>query len=174
MIFLISNVEIKIVFMLCGLILAAGVRLHAQEEQRPGLEPTCVMHLKSSVFPSDTFEQYGKARLYVTLTTQDGTPIPQQQIIFSANCGVLTCQVRDIGDTTAIDSTLFNCDYTDKNGKVMVYLVNIPFNNQGRVTASCDYGTLSVSASCTFLITRHLMARKPVIKSQRRKASRQS
>jgi hypothetical protein len=157
-------------------VFALAAACPAQEEQKPGLEPTCVMHVKSSVFPSDSLEQYGKARVYVSLATQDGTPIPQQQIMFGANCGVFTCQVRDPGDTTAIDSTLFNCDYTDKNGKVMVYLVNIPFNNQGRVTASCDYGTLSVSASCTFLITRHVVARKPVTKqaTQRRKTSRQS
>jgi hypothetical protein len=113
-------------------------------------------------------DQYGKARVYVTLCTKQGTPIPDQEILFTTTCGVFSCKPLDSEDTAAVDSTLYECDHTDKNGKAMVYIVNIPFNNRGNVTASCDYGALSVKASCFYLITRHIVRKKvqtkPVLK----------
>jgi len=47
------------------------------------------------------------------------------------------------------ETSIQNCNATDSSGKIMVYLANIPFNFKGTVTASCDYGAMSVRAACT-------------------------
>jgi hypothetical protein len=133
---------------------------NAQEGVKKGFESSCAIHVKSAVYPSDAMDHYGKARVYVTLCSREGAPIPDQEIEFTASCGAFSCKPLDIEDTSAVDSSLSSCDMTDKDGKVMVYLVNIPFNNQGSVTASCDYGSLSVKASCAFLISRYEVKNK--------------
>jgi hypothetical protein len=133
----------------------------APDYQPADFESSCAIRVKSAVYPSDSLEQRGKARVYVTLCTRDGKPIPDQEILLSATCGTFSCKPVDFEDSAGVDTTLGSCNITDKNGKVMVYLVNIPFNNQGGVTAACDYGTMSVHASCTFLITRHTVKGKP-------------
>ncbi len=125
-----------------------------------GLEGTCKIHVKAAVYPSDSSEQYGKARIYATLQTKDGKPIPDQEIELAANCGVFSCKPPDIDDSTVVDTAIGSCTRTDKNGKIMVYLVNIPFNVSGHIDAACDYGSLSVKATCSFLISRSHVARK--------------
>jgi hypothetical protein len=148
----------KAIFLLVTVAFAAGV--FAQEDAETKFGSSCQIHIKSAVYPSDAFDQSGKARVYVTLSTREGEPIPDQEINFSANCGTFSCKPLDLEDTSAVDSTLFGCDRTDKSGKVMVYLVNVPFNKQGSVIATCDYGSLSVKASCTFKISRYYTADK--------------
>ena len=148
-----KNTTIMIITaLLCALVISIG---SAQEGGKSGFESTCEIHVKSAVYPSDAMEQHGKARVYITLCTKEGTPIPDQVIELTATCGTLSCKPLDSEDTAAVDSSIYECDHTDKNGKAMVYLVNIPFNNRGSVTVTCDYGSLSVKASCTFLISRY-------------------
>ena len=142
----------KMPALLSVLIISIG---SAQESGESKFGSTCEIHIKSAVYPSDPYDQSGKARVYVTLCTKEGSPIPDQVIEFTATCGTFSCKPLDSEDTSAVDSSIYECDHTDKNGKVMVYLVNIPFNNKGSVTASCVYGSLSVKASCTFLISRY-------------------
>jgi hypothetical protein len=146
--------------LVCGLI-AVFSAVGAQEEGKAHYEHSCQVHIKSAVYPSDPFDKAGKARVYVTVTTKEGAPIPDQEVFFSATCGTFSCKPLDSEDTTSIDSTLIGCDRTDKNGKAMVYIVNIPFNNQGGVTAECYYNSLYVKATCTFLITRYAVKDKP-------------
>jgi hypothetical protein len=136
-----------------------------------GFESSCLIHVKTSVYPSDPLEQRGKARVYATLCTREGKPIPSQEIQLTASSGTFSCKPLDLEDTMAIDSSLEPCTITDKAGKIMVYLVNIPFNNQGSVTVSCDYGALSVKASCTFLISRYAVQKKPLKKTTPKRLS---
>jgi hypothetical protein len=147
----------KMPALLCALIIFIG---SAQEDGESKFGSSCEIHIKSAVYPSDPYDQSGKARVYITLCTKEGSPIPDQIIELTANCGTFSCKPLDSGDTSAIDSSIYECDHTDKNGKAMVYLVNIPFNNRGSVTATCDYGSLSVKATCTFLISRYQMKGK--------------
>jgi hypothetical protein len=155
---LILNSEKKTAFILIWFAVAFSVFAQEGDETRFG--SSCQMHIKSSVYPSDLMDRTGKARVYVTLSTKQGEPIADQEIVFEANCGTFSCKPMDSEDTASVDSSLYECDHTDKNGRVMVYLVNIPFNNQGSVTATCDYGSLSVKASCTFLISRYALKSK--------------
>jgi len=152
---------VKRTFAILCVLISATIAARASGENESGFESSCVMHVKSAVYPSDPMDNSGKARVYVTLCSKEGTPIPDQEIQLAASCGTFSCKPLDAEDSSGVDSTIYDCDHTDKNGKVMVYLVNIPFNNQGSVTAVCDYGSLSVKASCTFLITRHAIVGKP-------------
>ena len=133
-------------------------------ENEFGTEGSCAIRVKAAVYPSDSSEQYGKARVYATLMTKDGMPITNQEIQLAANCGEFSCKPSDAEDPTVVDSAIASCTQTDKNGKIMVYLVNIPFNVTGHIDAACDYGNMSVKASCTFLISRSHIARKPLKK----------
>jgi hypothetical protein len=136
-----------------------------------GFESSCMIHIKTSVYPSDPLEQRGKARVYATLCTREGKPIFGQEIQLTASCGTFSCKPLDLEDTMAVDSSVESCTITDKAGKIMVYLVNIPFNNQGSVTVSCDYGSLSVKASCTFLISQYAVQKKAPKKVSTRRVS---
>jgi hypothetical protein len=151
---------VKKTFILIGVLVFSAIVDATFGENESGFESSCAIHVKSAVYPSDPFDNSGKARVYVTLCTRDGAPIPDQEIQLTASCGTFSCKPLDSEDTSVVDSSIYECDHTDKNGKVMVYLVNIPFNNQGSVTATCDYGSLSVKASCTFLISRYSLAQK--------------
>ncbi len=125
------------------------------------------LFVKTSVYPSDTADRFGHGKVEATFRYKDGAPLPNQEIQLSTTCGVFSCKLPDIENE--VDSASFDesCCTTGKDGKILVYLINIPFNSQGAVTASCTYSDVSVKATSTFWIKRmpkSLAAKKSKIK----------
>jgi hypothetical protein len=137
------------------LILAVSLAIaQGQDEPSPQFESSCNIHVKSVVYQPGSGDRYGKARVYVTLSTKEGRPIPFQEIQLTATDGTFSCTPTDVEDTIIEETSIQNCNATDSSGKMMIYLANIPFNIKGTVTASCDYGAMSVRAACTYMVTR--------------------
>jgi hypothetical protein len=144
-------------FILLGLIISPSFA-QSQDEPSPQLESSCTIHIKSVVYQPSSMDNYGRARVYVTLGTKEGRPIPFQEIQLTTTDGAFSCKPIDVDDTVVEETSIQNCNATDSSGKIMIYLANIPFNIKGTVTASCEYGSMSVRASCTFLVTRRVAA----------------
>jgi|GEM_PF-1163105 hypothetical protein len=128
------------------------------------------LYVKTSVYPSDSADRFGHGKVEATFRFKDGAPLPNQEIQLSTTNGVFSCNLPDIENE--VDSATFDesCCTTGKDGRILVYLTNIPFNSQGMVTASCTYGDVSVKATSTFWIKRmpkSLAARKSKIKKQK-------
>jgi hypothetical protein len=141
------------------LILAVFLAIaQSQDEPSPQFESSCNIHVKSVVYQPGSMDKYGKARVYVTLSTKEGRPIPFQEIQLTATDGTFSCKPTDVEDTVIEETSIQNCNATDSSGKMMIYLANIPFNFKGTVTASCDYGAMSVRAACMYMITRRSVA----------------
>lgn len=131
-----------------------------QQPEQPQAS-SCTIHIKSVAYQPGPTDQTGRARVYVTLCTKEGHPIPFQEIQLVATEGTFSCKPVDIEDSILQETAIQNCNATDTTGKIMAYLSNIPFNVKGTVTASCEYGTMSVRASGTYLITRRTVEYKP-------------
>ncbi len=140
-----------------GLMVSLAIA-QSQDETGREFESSCTIHIKAAVYQPASTDQTGRARVYVTLSTREGRPIPFQEIQIVATEGTFSCEPTDIDDTIARENSIQSCNATDSSGKIMVYLSQIPFNIKGTVTASCDYGSMSVRASCTYLVTRRTAA----------------
>ena len=152
-----------------GLMVSLAIAQNPSEMDQQ-FESSCTIHIKSVVYQPGPMDKYGKARVYVTLCTKEGRPIPFQEIQLTATDGAFSCNPTDVEDTVIAETSIQNCNATDSSGKIMVYLANIPFNFKGTVTASCDYGAMSVRAACTYMITRRSVAyqNKPVRRKSRK------
>ena len=140
----------------CSLVFLAIAQ--SPDETNQQFESSCTIHIKSVVYQPGSMDKYGKARVYVTLCTKEGRPIPFQEIQLTATEGTFSCKPTDVEDTVIAETSIQNCNSTDSSGKIMIYLANIPFNIKGTVTASCDYGAMSVRAACTYMVTRRSVA----------------
>jgi hypothetical protein len=162
----------KMIFKTIALLILAVFLAIAQspDETTQQFESSCTIHIKAVAYQPDPMDQTGKARVYVTLCTREGKPIPFQEIQLVATDGTFSCKPLDIEDTGVVETSIQNCNATDSTGKIMAYLANIPFNIKGTVTASCEYSTMSVRASCTYLITRRSVAyqKKPASKKNKK------
>jgi hypothetical protein len=143
----------------------------AQAQEIEGAEfvtASCSLSVKSTVLPTDSFDGTGKARIEGFLCDKDGAAIAGQEIHIAANCGTFSCKPpsNEIDTDTGSQEAGF-CYNTGEDGKMRVYLINIPFNKPGKVTASCTYGSFVVKASSTFIVKRAVIKGKTVKKSLR-------
>ncbi|HUI91038.1 MAG TPA: hypothetical protein VLX68_02215 [Chitinivibrionales bacterium] len=118
------------------------------------------LSVKTSVYPCDSADQVGHGKVEATLRYDGGAAIPNQIIVLTATSGNFSCKLPDIANEIDSGSTDISCYTTDKNGKILVYLVNIPFNSEGKVTATCHFKDMEVQASSTYWVKRYLVKKK--------------
>jgi hypothetical protein len=125
--------------------------VQAQEESTVA---SCSLYVKTSIYPYDYLAQYGHGKVEARLCDKKGVAIPFQEIRLTATCGRFCCTLPDlegIADSASRDSS---CYITAKDGRIVVYLLDIPFNTSGKVLAACTYGDMSVKAASTFWVKR--------------------
>ena len=119
------------------------------------------LYIKTSVYPCDSQDQVGHGKVDATLRYKEGAPIPNQVILLTTTCGNLSCKLPDIENEVDSGSSEITCYTTGKDGKILVYLINIPFNSEGRVAATCHYKDMTVQASSTYWVKRYLAKKRP-------------
>lgn len=86
------------------------------------------------------------ARIEIQLINSDNVPLAGVPISLDANCGKFGCDPP--GENSIPDSLVQRiCFTTDNKGVARVYLVEIPFNVQVKITASADYEGVVVSGT---------------------------
>jgi hypothetical protein len=117
------------------------------------------------VLRADSFDGTGKVKIVAFLCDKEGVPIPDIEIHVSANCGTFSCKPppNEI-DTDNGPSEAGFCYNTAADGRIRVYLINIPFNKPGKVLATCTVGSFIPKASSTFIIKRAVIKGKTVKK----------
>ncbi len=143
---------LAIAFLLCS---AAATR-----PQNNDAGTSVSLAVKTSLYPSDTLDRYGHGIVRATFRYESGRPISGTQISLSSTCGELSCVLPDIEGGQDSVSSDQSCFTTGNDGSIRVYLIRIPFNSSGEVTASCAYGDYTVTARCSFWIKRVAVARR--------------
>ena len=138
----------------CALLMLAGV---CAQNSHAGLSIS--LSVKTFVYPSDSFDQFGHGKVEAFLRYKEGAPIPNQRIELASTCGNFSCKLPDVENEVDSSSSDESCFTTGRDGKILVYIINIPFNSQGVVTASCTYDDVSVKATGTFWIKRMLLSK---------------
>jgi hypothetical protein len=134
----------------------------AQDEEERVYVSSCSLFVKATVYTPDSSDIAGKAMVEATLCDKNGIPIPGQKIAMTATCGILTCLQTETGSwaDSSRQSPEHSCFVTGHDGKVLVFLVDIPFNRPGKVKTSCTYGDFKVQASAGFSVTRKVTRKK--------------
>jgi hypothetical protein len=142
------------------LLLFMFTRSGAQEEQTEVTETvtSCSLSVKITVYSADPGDVVGKASIQATLSDKSGTPITDQTITMSSTSGTFTCIPPE--GVNGVNTADRSCFVTGPDGKIQVYLVDIPFNKPGRIKASCTYGAFDVHASSSYSITRSVNKKK--------------
>jgi hypothetical protein len=112
------------------------------------------LQLKAMVYPFDTLDMYGHGKVEALLKYKNGAPIRGKKINMKTSAGILTCKLPDIESEVDTFSGDMSCFTTDKNGKVIAYIINIPYNSMGTIEAYCEIDGAEVSASCNFQVKR--------------------
>jgi hypothetical protein len=133
------------------------VQSRAQEEDETVYATSCSLSVKTTVYKADPGDVVGRASIEATLCDKSGTPIPGQTIVITATSGTFTCIPPD--GASGINTADHSCFVTGADGKILVYLVDIPFNKPGRLKATCHYGDFNVKAASSYSIT-HKVTRK--------------
>lgn len=122
---------------------------------------SCSLSVKATVLPADSFDGTGKAKIEAFLKDKDGAPIAGEEIHISANCGTFSCKppANEVDTDTGSQQAGF-CYNTGADGRMRVYLMNIPFNKPGKVVATCAVGSFVPRASSTFIIRRAVIKGK--------------
>jgi hypothetical protein len=126
------------------------------------------LSVKTFVYPSDSADRFGHGKIEAVLSYKGGSPIPGRTLSFETSTGTFSCKLPDVENEVDSSSGDESCFATDKNGRSTVYLLNIPFNSQGVVTASCEFDDQLVKASGTFWIKRFAVAKSARKKSKNR------
>jgi len=140
--------------------------LWAQDEDERVYAVSCSLYVLTMPYTPDSGDVSGKAIVEATLCDRSGIPIPGQEIKMTTTCGTLSCPSRGIYETAGKASPENACFITGQDGKIQVFLSDIPFNNPGKVKASCTYSNIKVHASSRFSIIR-----KIIKKGNRKKSS---
>jgi hypothetical protein len=117
------------------------------------------LYVKTTVYPFDSTAMFGHGKVEATLRYTKGAPIPGQEIQLNTGFGVFSCKLPDIENLVDSSSSDTSCFRTGNDGKILVYLINIPFNSQGVVMASCVYNGIAVKATSTFWIKRMVVTK---------------
>jgi hypothetical protein len=128
--------------------------LFAQEEQEFVSESSCSLSIKTTAYPVDSSDKFGKVTIEALLTDNKGNPLPGQQIRITATNGAFTCMPPVSFSDAEISSSVEGCLQTQEDGTVKIYLVHIPFNQPGNVKAMCAYGNFKVSAVGAYVIKK--------------------
>src|SRR5271157_304781 len=95
----------KHLIMQLGLMVSLAI---AQDQDEPSaqFESSCTIHIKAAVYQPASTDQTGRARVYITLSTKEGRPIPFQEIQIVATEGTFSCEPTDIDDTIARENSI--------------------------------------------------------------------
>jgi hypothetical protein len=140
--------------LLISMVLFLGAYVYAQNENGYAELTSCQLAVTTSVYSPDTADRFGKAMAEVTLTDESGLPIPNQPIQMTTSCGIFSCLPPENLTDAGLENPLLACFTTGSDGKMVVYIVKIPFNSKGLVKASFTWGNTTIKASGNFLITR--------------------
>jgi hypothetical protein len=157
---------IKSLTMAIALILCASVC--AQNDDERVYVVSCSLYVKTTPYTPDPENVSGSAMVEATLCDKSGIPIPDQEITITATCGTLSCPSSFSYVPAGSTSSDRSCFITGRDGKIQVFLSDIPFNKPGRVKASCSYGDIKVHASSSFSITRKIIKKESRKKSSSR------
>jgi hypothetical protein len=127
------------------------------------------LFVKTTVYPFDSTQPSGHGKVEATLRYSKGAPIPGQVIELNSAVGTFSCKLPDILNEVDSSSSDNACFTTGKDGKIIVYLINIPFNSQGTVTASCEFNGIAVKASSTFWVKKMVVKKYKAKKNPRNK-----
>jgi hypothetical protein len=128
----------------------------AQDEDERVYVTSCSLFVKATVYTPDSSDVAGKAMIEAALSDKNGIPIPGRKITLTATCGTLTCLQSNMANDSAPRTQEGPCFTTGNDGKILVFLVDIPFNKPGRVKAGCTFGDFKVNASSKFSIMRKI------------------
>jgi hypothetical protein len=137
------------------------VQSRAQEEElteETVVATSCSLSVKTTVYKADQVDVSGKASIEALLCDKSGTPIPDQTINVTATTGTFTCIPPE--GVIGINTSDRSCFVTGPDGKILVFLVDIPFNQPGRIKATCNYGDFTVHAASSYSITRNVIKKK--------------
>ena len=145
----------------CIFFLCAGSAVRAQDEETvTETFSSCSLTVKAVVAPVDSHATTGNAVIHAFLCNTQGIPIADQEIQIKTNCGTILCTSPDSADNAEKKASTVPCNITGADGTVTLYLMDIPFNTPGRVTASCTYKSFKVKAFSTFSISHKTFKRK--------------
>jgi hypothetical protein len=89
---------------------------------------SCQLTIKTTAYPPDSADLFGKAMVEATLCDNEGFPIYNQEVRMTATTGVFSCLPPEVlTDATMKDPVLY-CFTTGQDGTIQAYIVNIPFN----------------------------------------------
>ena len=154
-----KNLTLAMALIFCASVLA-------QDEDERVYAVSCSLYVMATPYTPDSGDVSGKAIVEATLCEKSGIPIPGQEIKMTTTCGTLSCPSMGIYESAGSASPENACFITGPDGKIQVFLSDIPFNKPGRVKASCTYSDIKVHASSSFSITR-----KIIKKGSRKKSS---
>ena len=135
------------------LLTAGALPVIAQYEEEFEYAVSCSLSMKITVFPPEASETSGRGYIEVFLCDKNGIAVPNKEISLISSCGVLSCQAGMYGDDRSLSSDK-TCYVTGDDGRAQVYLVDVPFNTQGRVKATSFCNEITVKGSGTFMISR--------------------
>jgi hypothetical protein len=136
------------------LLTAGALPVLAQYEEETEYAVSCSLSMKITVFQPDTADNSGRGYVEVFLCDKNGVPVPNKEVKMVASCGRLSCQAPGWYDDINSISSDKTCFITGANGRVQVYLADVPFNTQGRVKATSFCNEINVSGTGTFMISR--------------------
>jgi hypothetical protein len=114
---------------------------------------SCSLFVKTQVRPVFITEQYGQVQVDATLCDKDGVPISDREINLTSTTGTLACLPSD-SVLAPGDSLKGPCFVTSGNGTITMFLIHVPFNKPGRVTATCSYRGFTLKSMSSYVITR--------------------
>jgi hypothetical protein len=138
------------------ILMIIGAALLGWSEDGTSIESvSCKISMTVVANKSNPGDVAGTAIVNVTLIDKAGNPIAGREIAVQGTGGTLLCRMP--GDTSG--STIKveddrSCYTTGENGKVRLYLVNIPVNTTVRVNATAICGDFEVHAKGSVAITR--------------------
>jgi hypothetical protein len=143
------------------LILAiAALHVFAQYDDEPEFAYSCSLSIKITVFPPDTADKSGRGYVEVFLCDKNGTPVPNTAISMISSCGILSCQAPGWYDDISSISSDKSCFTTGADGRVQVYLSDVPFNTPGKIKATSFCNDINVSGSGTFRVSRTILKKR--------------
>lgn len=137
-------------------LLLTGVSLFGDElpdQEEAEVTHSCSLSVALAALPDETVRASGRARFSAFLCNRHGEPSAGETLQITATHGTLLCTLP--GDSSVVDGTAAtSCFTTGKNGRLVVYLINIPLNQVVQVKAHYDCGEYLVSGTGNLVISR--------------------
>ncbi|MCU0609769.1 MAG: hypothetical protein MUF22_08400 [Chitinispirillaceae bacterium] len=144
--------------LVCQILLACACYspLVAQEEEEETVSVSaCSLFIKTTPVQPDSLDQAGVVEVLVTCIDKSGSPVKLQEVSMTSTAGTLSCVSSTFTEYTKQSG--LSCLVTRSDGTVLAYVVSVPLNTKGRVTAAVSCGDYTVRASSTFVITRNVV-----------------